>query len=90
MLPGHPIILFKTNEFNMAALSVKRSIGHLHISHNTPRLPPKFCITFFSNSPGYSIAVFQGEAEDDAYAIFGVQTRCIMREVPMWSQIDLD
>ena len=26
MPPGHPIILLKSNEFNMAALSVKRSI----------------------------------------------------------------
>ena len=25
--PGHPIILLKSNEFNMAAVSVKRSIG---------------------------------------------------------------
>ena len=26
MPPGHPIILLKSNEFNMAAVSVKRSI----------------------------------------------------------------
>ena len=25
--PGHPIILLKSNKFNMAAVSVKRSIG---------------------------------------------------------------
>ena len=29
MLPGHPIILLKSNEFNMAAVSVKRSIIEL-------------------------------------------------------------
>ena len=29
--PGHPIILLKSNKFNMAAVSVKRSIGE----HNT-------------------------------------------------------
>ena len=27
MSPGHPIILLKSNEFNMAAVSVKRSIS---------------------------------------------------------------
>ena len=26
VLPGHPIILLKSNKFNMAAVSVKRSI----------------------------------------------------------------
>ena len=25
--PGHPIILVKSNQFNMAAVSIKRSIG---------------------------------------------------------------
>ena len=27
MPPGHPITLLKSNQFNMAAVSVKRSIG---------------------------------------------------------------
>ena len=27
MLPGHPIILLKSNSFNMAAISLKRSIS---------------------------------------------------------------
>ena len=27
MPPGHPIIVLKSNNFNMAAVSVKRSIG---------------------------------------------------------------
>ena len=30
--PGHPIILLKFNKFNMAAISVKRSIGNFWCS----------------------------------------------------------
>ena len=49
MPPGHPIILLKSNEFNMAVVSVKRSINInsqlggrvLPIMAYTRRLPPK-------------------------------------------------
>ena len=32
--PGHPIILLKSNEFNMAAVSVKRSIDKAKILYS--------------------------------------------------------
>ena len=36
--PGHPIILLKSNKFNMAALSVKRSINIEEISYSYCRM----------------------------------------------------
>ena len=41
MPPGHPITLLKSNEFNMAAVSVKRSIqpNGIEYFHMTSRRP---------------------------------------------------
>ena len=44
MLPGHPIIFLKSNKFNMAAISVKRSL-HRTLSDHTQ----KSCVPSVTN-----------------------------------------
>ena len=60
----------------------KSTIHHLHISHNTPRLPPKFLQPFVS----YFSWLFQS-SQDRLKAMlrqnFGSLTRCIVRDVQM-------
>ena len=42
-LPGHPIILLKSNKFNMAAVSVKRSIETKINCYNSSKCAGHFC-----------------------------------------------
>ena len=53
---------------------------HLHISHNAPYLPPKIlhnlCFSFLQG-----ITAFLREIENNAYANFEGQIRCIMGDV---------
>ena len=60
----------------------KSTIHHLRISHNTPRLPPKFLQPFVS----YFSWLFQSSQERLKAMLtqnFGWLTRCIVRDVQM-------
>ena len=39
-------LLYCAGQYNFSLLDLKIIIHHLHISHNAPYLPPKFCATF--------------------------------------------
>ena len=61
----------------------KTHICHLHISHNMPCLPPKFCKPSFKIF--LDITVVPREIEDNAMLMqnFGGHTRGIMGDVPI-------
>ena len=85
----------KTLDLKCATLSIistwgscveMKRISHLHISHNTPCLPPsspapppkqKYCVTFGFFLSLLGITAFPGETENNACAKFWGQTRCI-------------
>ena len=76
----------------LVAMAWIASIRHLHISHNAPYLPPKIlhnlCFSFL-----VGITVVPREIENNAYAKFWGQIRCIMGDVqevfwlPKWRML---
>ena len=62
------------------AIILGTTMRHLHISHNAPYLPPQIlhnlCFSFLQG-----ITAFLREIENNAYANFEGQIRCIMGDV---------
>ena len=55
-------------------------IRHLHISHNAPHLPPKFCITFVFHF-SWVLQPSHEKLKTMLIQNFGWQIRCIMGDV---------
>ena len=59
MPPGHPIILLKSNLFNMAAVSVKRSIDYYQISLCDSNVLSIIRIKDMTTQDYFSIKIYQ-------------------------------
>ena len=62
-------------------------IRHLHISHNAPYLPPKFCKTFVFHFP-WVLQPSQEKLKTMLMRKFGGLIRCIMGDVQVANEED--